>query len=308
MQIIRVLNTDLLSPFDIKHLGQVLFQPVQYQVFEADWRRMAEKAAAGNMQLRQTDPRCRVPADALMGLSNYGDPDAQAAWHPQILEQAQRIGMGALLKGIDMAAPKTQYVKISQGPKEHFLSFVEKIAVALEKQVEDEAVRQLLCRQLARDNANDECRRIIDALPGEPTLTQNVEACAKVGSVEHRSALAAVLRPLQVNSGGQKGQPKTGDKQKQIRQKNRNKENGGIVLCKRCGRPGHSSDYCQSAYHVDGRALLHPGKNGLGGAWGNCAQVQMFPQAPPTQAYSASLQPAPGHQLGWMCTLQQQSS
>ncbi|XP_041907283.1 uncharacterized protein LOC121675698 [Corvus kubaryi] len=49
MQVIRVLNTDLLSLFDIKHLGPILFQPVQYSLFEANWRRLAEKAVAGNM-------------------------------------------------------------------------------------------------------------------------------------------------------------------------------------------------------------------------------------------------------------------
>lgn len=30
MQVIRVMNTELLSPFDIKHLAQVLFQPAIY--------------------------------------------------------------------------------------------------------------------------------------------------------------------------------------------------------------------------------------------------------------------------------------
>lgn len=38
LQVIRVLDTDLLAPFDIKHLGQVLFQPVQFRDFEDNWR------------------------------------------------------------------------------------------------------------------------------------------------------------------------------------------------------------------------------------------------------------------------------
>lgn len=164
-----MLNTELLSLFDIKHLAQVLFQPVQYTVFE-NWRRLADRAAAQNMMLPPNHPRAGVGVEALMGLGVFSNPELQANWDPLVLEQAQNVGMGALLKSIDMAAPKTWYVKIFQGQKEHFLSFVQKIAAAL-KQVEDETLRQMLCRQLARDNANDECRRIIDALPGEPTLT-----------------------------------------------------------------------------------------------------------------------------------------
>lgn len=33
MQVLRVINTDLLAPHDIKHLASVLFKPVQFDVF-----------------------------------------------------------------------------------------------------------------------------------------------------------------------------------------------------------------------------------------------------------------------------------
>ncbi|KAL2294532.1 hypothetical protein Nmel_008268 [Mimus melanotis] len=49
MQIITALNTDLLAPYDIRHLAQVLFQPVQFKLFEENWRQMADKAASENM-------------------------------------------------------------------------------------------------------------------------------------------------------------------------------------------------------------------------------------------------------------------
>lgn len=124
MQIIRVMNTYLLAPFDIKHLGQVLFQPVQFTVFESNWRKMAERVAAEDTHLPQDDPRYAVGVDVLMGTNQFFNPDLQATWHPLILEQAQKVGMGAVVKSIDMGAPKTRYVKISQGQKEQFFSFV----------------------------------------------------------------------------------------------------------------------------------------------------------------------------------------
>ncbi|KAF4792966.1 endogenous retrovirus group K member 18 Pol protein-like protein [Turdus rufiventris] len=57
MPIIRVLNTGLLAPYDVRHIDKVLFQPVQFMVFEDNWRQMAEKAAAENMVCSQEDPR-----------------------------------------------------------------------------------------------------------------------------------------------------------------------------------------------------------------------------------------------------------
>lgn len=76
-----------------------------------------------------------------------------------ILKQGQKIGIGALLKTTETAAPKPGYVKITQGIKEPFLTFVEKITAGLEKHVDN--LRQILRRQLAKDNANDDCREIM---------------------------------------------------------------------------------------------------------------------------------------------------
>ncbi|TRZ11339.1 hypothetical protein HGM15179_015769 [Zosterops borbonicus] len=211
------------GPFELIALG--------HGVFEDNWRQMAEKAAADNMQLPQNDPRYAVEVDALMGKSIFLNPDAQAAWDPRVLEQGQEIGIGALLKTIEMPAPKPRYMKITQGLKELFLPFVERIAAALEKQVEDDTLRQILCKQLAKDNANDNCRKIIESLPGDPTLTDMVQACSKVGSVDYKmSALAAVLQPAQKCCGcGQQRHVKCKQKQSCVpRTAQRSRGDGGF--------------------------------------------------------------------------------
>ncbi|KAF4803531.1 hypothetical protein TURU_015347 [Turdus rufiventris] len=203
MQIIRVLlNTDL-SPYDVRHIAQVLFQPVQFKVFEDNWRHIADKAAAENMLHPQDDPRYAVGSDVLMGQHGFSSPDLQDTWDPLVLEQCQKIGFAATVKTIEAAAPRPKYVKITQGPREPFLQFVEKIAAALEKQVEDDTPRQLLCKQLARDNANVDCFKIIQSLPGDPSLTHMVQACANVGTIDHEtSTLAAAIWHQQNVSGG----------------------------------------------------------------------------------------------------------
>lgn len=195
-QLIRVINADLLAPYDITHLATILFQPVQYGVFQETWRRLAESTALKNMQLPQHDPRHAVGVDALLGTGPFANPDLQARWDPSILAQAQQIGMNAVTKTMEMAAPKQKYVSIQQGLREPFLQFAERLSASIEKQVDDETLRDKLCLQLAKENANPDCRKIIDTLPGEPTLSEMVTACSKVGSIEHKmAALAAVLRP-----------------------------------------------------------------------------------------------------------------
>lgn len=60
--------------------------------------------------------------------------------------------MSAITKTIEIAAPKPRYVTIKQNPKEPFLQFVEKIAATIERQVEDKNLREILRKQLARQN------------------------------------------------------------------------------------------------------------------------------------------------------------
>lgn len=102
---------------------------------------MADRTAAENMQRPQADPRYAVGSDTLMGQHRFSSPDLQAAWDPLILEQCQTIGFAAMLKTMEATAPRQRYVKITQGPREPFLQFVEKVAVALEKQIEDDSLR-----------------------------------------------------------------------------------------------------------------------------------------------------------------------
>ncbi|TRZ11338.1 hypothetical protein HGM15179_015768 [Zosterops borbonicus] len=86
MQMIRVMNTDILAPYDIRHLAQVLFQPVQLEVFESIWNQFAIKVIAQNSQLILQDPRCVAGVDVFTGVGKYTDPDVQAGHHQLVLE------------------------------------------------------------------------------------------------------------------------------------------------------------------------------------------------------------------------------
>lgn len=91
--------------------------------------------------------------------------------------------MNAIIKTMEMAAPKPKYVTIRQGIKGPFLQFVEKIAAVVQNQVDDENLRQILCKQLASDNANDNCQKFIETLPGDISVPEMVMTCSKIGTV-----------------------------------------------------------------------------------------------------------------------------
>lgn len=101
-----------------------------------------------------------------------------------------------------MPVPTQSFSSVRQNPKELYMQFIERLQDAVEKQIANSDTRSLLIVRLAQDNANEDCKQIIDALPKEnPSLEDMINACTKVGTVSHSmdmlaNAMAAAMKPL----------------------------------------------------------------------------------------------------------------
>ncbi|RMB94877.1 hypothetical protein DUI87_28681 [Hirundo rustica rustica] len=141
------------------------------------------------------------------------------------------------------------FTEVKQGPSEPFASFIDHLTQAVDKQVTDETVKSHLIRCLAFANANPECKRVISAMPGQPTMAESLEACSKVGTPQH---VATIL----------------GDQvEKAVKEAFANFQQR---QCYKCGKPGHfkkdcpevisnadSSDHCPAC----GRRKHRPARN-----------------------------------------------
>ncbi|RMB94662.1 hypothetical protein DUI87_28897 [Hirundo rustica rustica] len=122
-----------------------------------------------------------VNIDMLMGTGNYTRAEGQAGFEPLVQEQCQQTGMAALVQTLQLAAPQQSFAMIVQGVDEPFLCFAGRLTAAVEKQVSDPAARKLMIQSLAQGNCNAACKRIIETLRGEPSMSDMVGACAKFG-------------------------------------------------------------------------------------------------------------------------------
>ncbi|RMC01189.1 hypothetical protein DUI87_22281 [Hirundo rustica rustica] len=196
MQVLRYFNASLLMTFDIRSLARALFPPVEYDFFENKWTQLAVRMVERNRTLGQGDPRHMVNIDMLMETGNYTRAEGQAGYEPLVQEQCQQTGMAALVQTLQLATPQQSFATIIQGVDESFLGFAGWLTAAVEKQVSDPAARKLMLQSLARSNCNAVCKGIIEALPGEPSMSEMVGACARVTpSSQQMVAVPTAVQP-----------------------------------------------------------------------------------------------------------------
>lgn len=89
--------------------------------------------------------------------------------------------------------PESIYTEVKQSPSESFSSFIDRLTQAIDRQVNDEGAKPHLLRSLAFANASADCKRIISAMPGQPSLAEMLEACSKVGTPQHVASIQASI-------------------------------------------------------------------------------------------------------------------
>lgn len=182
----------------------------------------------------------------------YTHPKGQVGSDPLVLKQCKTTGMAALIQTIELAAPKESFVTVTQGANE-----------------------KLMLEYLARNNCNANCRRIIEALPGDPSISQMAEPCAKIDTLGHKMAalttvveptLATALQPALANDvqpalatavqpvwvvpqGRQQQQGNAYASKKQG--KKVQKMTTPRFLCGQCERPNHFSELCKATVHTN---------------------------------------------------------
>ncbi|RMC16716.1 hypothetical protein DUI87_06309 [Hirundo rustica rustica] len=220
MQVLRSFNASLLTPFDIRSLARALFPPVEYDFFESKWTQLAGRTVERNTTLGPGDPRRMVNIDMLMGTGNYTRAEGQAGYEPLVQEQCQQTGMAALVQTLQLATPQQPFATIVQGVDEPFLCFAGRLTAAVEKQVSDPAARKLMIQSVAQGNCNAVCKRIIEALPGEPSMSDMVGACAKISPSSQQvvavhtavqPAVATIVQPTVATAFGKRDAEREGE-------------------------------------------------------------------------------------------------
>ncbi|RMC20013.1 hypothetical protein DUI87_00859 [Hirundo rustica rustica] len=165
-----------LTPFDLRSLATMILSDSQFILWEAKWRKILN------------DYRIKYQGGANAGFTVAqlaGDPPLdsaarQASFLPRdVLTDIKDAARKAMVQIPPAGVTESLFTDVKQGPSEPFASFIDRLTQAVDRQVIDEGVKSHMIRCLAFANANPECKRVISAMPGQPTMAEILEACSK---------------------------------------------------------------------------------------------------------------------------------
>lgn len=225
-------STTVMILRDIKNLFSCLFSPSEFQMWTADWRKQLSELLP---ILLQDQASAGLTMDRLTGDELLSKPQEQAR---NILETVLSAIRDAAERAFVLMPPKLtpqlNNTQIEQGSNEPFIDFIDKLRVAVEKQIEDFKTREHIITSIAKANANETCKKVILNLPFEPppTLTQMIQACTRL---------------VQINNlvSKKQGGALSGTRQEMVAV-------GDVspLLCYHRGGKGHTSRFCRAPAHM----------------------------------------------------------
>ncbi|XP_032913463.1 uncharacterized protein LOC116995175 [Catharus ustulatus] len=262
-----------LTPYDLRSLVSLILTDTQALIWDGRWRRALQELRTKY----QGGPNAALTLAQLAGDPPEDNPAQQARLPRNVLIDIKEAARKAILQIAPAGMQDTIYTEIKQGASESYSSYIDRLTQAVDRQVTDEAAKPHLLKSLAFANANQECKRVISAIPGQPSLAEMVEACSIVGTPQHIVSIVEerMERLLQVHS-------ETFEKVLANFKKQKNPTEGQCYkcgnfghfkkncphlvkkgkssgLCLRCRRGKHPASECYSQTDVDGKQLPMPG-------------------------------------------------
>ncbi|XP_074168160.1 endogenous retrovirus group K member 5 Gag polyprotein-like [Sminthopsis crassicaudata] len=224
--LIHNLAYETLTPSDWKVIAKVCLEPGQNLLWLSEFTELCRIQAQQNSQ---NAANTSITYDLLMGIGSYADALVQINYSITAFEQISAAAIKAWASLPSKNYKGETYTKIVQGPNEPFADFVARLQTAVIQANGENEVTDTLVRQLARDNANEVCRRIILGLRKDAPLEEIIRRCAAMGTNTFYSQ-AMVQTSQDPNMGRQ--DPFWQGVSRETRQ------------CFQCGKVGHLKAQC----------------------------------------------------------------
>ena len=159
-------------------------------------RHLATERAEGNAQSNNAAMNV-ITRDQLLGDGQWQTTAQQLGLSDLALEQTAKIVKKAWMKlPVPSDGHSPGFASIRQGATESYSDFVSRLLVAVERQIDNHKARAMLQKQLAYENANEDCRTALTPIYSNPgtTIQDMLRVCQNIGTISHKAALFAATQ------------------------------------------------------------------------------------------------------------------
>uniref|UniRef100_A0A8D0FT59 Integrase catalytic domain-containing protein n=1 Tax=Strix occidentalis caurina TaxID=311401 RepID=A0A8D0FT59_STROC len=167
----NIFGAQILTPYDCQQMADMLLTPTQRLLWKDKWHKLCADAALANLARQQGDPLYLIGFEQLTGTGAFLDIQLQARLPTEALRTTARLALKALMTLPEEGWVQWSYTQIRQGNQEPYMAFIDKLRDALNRQFANEEAKMAILMNLAIENANEDCKRILLALPRDASLT-----------------------------------------------------------------------------------------------------------------------------------------
>ncbi|KAM4775594.1 endogenous retrovirus group K member 5 Gag polyprotein-like [Cyanocitta cristata] len=269
----------VMLPADWKALFKFIMTARQYLIWWAEYEELCENQAWANMNTGNAG----ITKDHLAGTGAQRTKRDQLRMPPETYNQVRGLAIRALKRVPDINKTEPGFSTIRQGPQEPYITFIDRLQTAVNRQIDLPAAAEILLKSLAYENANTDCRKALDQIKNNPgiSLTDFIKTCVHVGTEQYKADLLATALAQQLKVAqaaikcfdcGEEGHVKKQCSKKKQGNKKPSKK------CPRCKKGYHWSNECHSKYDKDGKPLPQRGKSKQGAGSGAPQQNRIQPQ------------------------------
>jgi transcriptional regulator CtsR len=171
-------------PYDFFQVARMVLNPQQL----LQWQMWVNDEARQMMIDQQSrDNPANLTYDILTGTGTVANVMAQLANVTlEMLHFIKETACRAWAK-VDSANSDGSFVKIIQGHEKEYSQFIGKLKDAIEKYIKDVTLQNIILKQLAFENANEECQSILRPIQETSSLMEYLKAYKDIRSNSHRT-------------------------------------------------------------------------------------------------------------------------